>query len=194
MTPFSAYSSPFKGNLTSWCQDPFCSGGDLCPPLWPISCAPSPAYTCARSLSLSLPPPCLCTGYSLIGEGLCSHFFTPHFFLIVQRSGHVSRPSFVRSMVCPISLPRKFLSLQVRRLCACLSPLLTQTPWGQGLGLSAPCLYLTPLLKHCRSSVSLAEWMNWSITAMDNVWETNVCCLSHLVYDSCAFVTAAQMD
>lgn len=51
MISFGAYSALFRGNPT-----PCCSEGDLWPPLWLISCAPSQAIH-AHSLSA----PCLCT-------------------------------------------------------------------------------------------------------------------------------------
>lgn len=94
-------------------------------------------------LTLSLNPPCLYMLLPDLGRPLLPLLYPTNALLGLQHSAQVSRP------VCfpwcaSIRVPRKLLSLKVYCPCACLSPLLTWTPWGQRLGVSTPGLCLAP--------------------------------------------------
>lgn len=100
-----------------------------------------PARLCM--LPLSLNPPCLYTLLPNLGRPLLPLLYPTNSSLVLRHSAQISRP------VCfpwcaSIHLPRKLLSLKVYCPCACLSPLLTRTPWGQRLRVSPPGLCLTP--------------------------------------------------
>lgn len=118
------------------CKCPFCSD-HLCPHLWMISFA-SWHTRCVFNQAIWV------TFSSLHVFAYATPSFwnalapvlhpAKYFKLAPQRSAQVLRPSSVFSMCTSIYFPRKLLSLKGHCPWACLSPLLTWTPWIQSLG------------------------------------------------------------
>ena len=107
--PFSAYSPLSRGNLAPWCQDPFCSGGDVCPPPQLISCGPWHTLCSARlsMLVLFLLHVFAHAAPSYWNALAPTSSLANSFQLVLQHSAQVLRPSCVLSMICQYLPPQE---------------------------------------------------------------------------------------